>query len=304
MLTRRQLWVLVALTVMWGLNWPMMKLSLRELSPLYFRALTMSGGALWLFFFFRARGVRMWPSWTDGGVEWRSVVVLGLPNVLGWHTLSILGVSELASGRAAVLGFTMPIWTVLLGAAFFGQTLTRRVSLAVVFAGAAVALLLADELASLSGRPLGIVWMELAAICWALGTLLMRRASLSLPVQALTVWMMASSAAALWAAAALIEPWPSWQFSPAMWAVLIFSVFINYGVAQIIWFGLARHLPASTSAMSIMAVPVLGTLSATFITGEVPVWQDALAVVFVVAAIAAVLLPAGTLGRVRALFTR
>ena len=304
MLTRKQLWVLVALTLMWGVNWPMMKLSLRELSPLYFRALTMTGGALWLFFFFRARGVRMWPRWATGGGEWRSVLWLGLPNILGWHTLSILGVRELASGRAAVLGFTIPIWTVLLGAAFFGQTLTRRVLLAVVAVSAAIALLLADELASLSGRPMGIVWMELAAICWALGTLMMRRAQLTLPVEALTVWMMGTSAAALWVLAALLEPWPSWQFSPVMWGALAFGVFVNYGVAQIIWFGLARHLPASTSAMSIMAIPVIGTLSATFITGEVPRWQDALAVVCVVVAIAAVLLPAGTLGRVRGWVTR
>jgi len=300
MVSRRQLWVLVALTLMWGVNWPMMKLSLRELSPLYFRALTMTGGALWLFFFFRARGVRMWPQ----AAEWRSVLWLGLPNILGWHTLSILGVSELASGRAAVLGFTMPIWTVLLGAAFFGQALTRRVSVAALAAGAAVALLLADELTSLSGRPLGIAWMLVAAMCWALGTLMMRRAHLTLPVEALTVWMMGTSAAALWVLAALLEPWPTWQFSPVMWGALAFGVFINYGVAQIIWFGLARHLPASTSAMSIMAIPVIGTLSATFITGEMPGWQDVLAVVFVMAAIAAVLLPADTLGRVRRLITR
>lgn len=287
MISRRQLWVLVALTLMWGINWPMMKLSLRELSPLYFRALTMSGGALWLFFFFRARGIRMWPQAT----EWRSVWLLGLPNILGWHTLSILGVRELASGRAAVLGFTMPIWTVLLGAAFFGQPLTRRVTVAVLAAGAAIALLLSDELASLSGRPMGIVWMELAAICWALGTLMMRRAQLTLPVEALTVWMMATSAAVLWVMAAVLEPWPSWQFSPVMWGALAFGVFINYGVAQIIWFGLARHLPASTSAMSIMAIPAIGTLSATVITGEVPAWQDLLSVGFVIVAIAAVLAP-------------
>lgn len=304
MLTRKQLWVLVALTLMWGVNWPMMKLSLRELSPLYFRALTMTGGALWLFFFFRARGVRMWPRWSTGGGEWRSVVWLGLPNILGWHTLSILGVRELASGRAAVLGFTMPIWTVLLGAAFFGQALTRRVLLAVVAVGAAIALLLADELASLSGRPMGIVWMELAAISWALGTLMMRRAHLTLPVEVLTVWMMGTSAAALWVLAALLEPWPTWQFSPVMWGALAFGVFVNYGVAQIIWFGLARLLPPATSAMSIMAIPVIGTLSATLITGEVPGWQDALAVLFVMAAIAAVLLPAGTLDRVRGWLTR
>ena len=92
--------------------------------------------------------------------------------------------------------------------------------------------------------------------------------------------------------------------SPVMWGALAFGVFVNYGLAQIIWFGLARHLPASTSAMSIMAIPVIGTLSATFITGEVPRWQDVLAVVFVMTAIAAVLLPADTLSRWRGLITR
>ena len=293
--TRRQLWALVALTMMWGLNWPMMKLSLRELSPLYFRALTMSLGALWLFFFFRARGVRMWPQ----GTEWRSVLWLGLPNILGWHTLAILGVSELSSGRAAVLGFTMPIWTVLLGAAFFSQALTQRVSVAALAAAAAVALLLADELTSISGRPVGVAWMVMGAICWALGTLMMRRAQTTLPVEALTVWMMACFSVVLWLFAAVAEPWPTWQFSPVMWGALVFAVFINYGVAQIIWFGMARDLPASTSAMSIMAIPVIGTLSATFITGEVPGWKDLLAVVFVMTAIAAVLLPTGTLARLR-----
>ena len=133
---------------------------------------------------------------------------------------------------------------------------------------------------------------------------MMRRAQLTLPVEALTVWMMGTSAAALWVLAALLEPWPSWQFSPVMWGALAFGVFVNYGVAQIIWFGLARHLPASTSAMSIMAIPVIGTLSATFITGEVPRWQDLLAVVFVMTAIAAVLLPPGSLGRLGECFTR
>jgi drug/metabolite transporter (DMT)-like permease len=46
--------------------------------------------------------------------------------------------------------------------------------------------------------------------------------------------------------------------------------------------------------MSIMAVPVTGTLFATFMVGEWPHWQDYVAMVCVVTAIAAVLLPAKT----------
>ena len=44
--------------------------------------------------------------------------------------------------------------------------------------------------------------------------------------------------------------------------------------------------------MSIMAIPLVGTLSATLIVGEIPHWQDWLAIVFVMLAIASVLWPA------------
>ena len=60
-ISRQQLIGLVGITLMWGINWPMMKYSLREMTPLYFRAATMSTGALWLFIFYRARGLRMVP---------------------------------------------------------------------------------------------------------------------------------------------------------------------------------------------------------------------------------------------------
>lgn len=293
MLNRNQTLGLVALTLMWGVNWPVMKLSLQELSPLYFRALTMTGGALWLFAFYRQRGVRLTPQ----ASEWRSIVTLALPNMLGWHTLAIFGVAALASGRAAILGFTMPVWTVLLGALFFGQQLTRRSTLAALLVAGAVALLLADELGAMAGRPVGVLVMLGAAICWAVGTLMMRRATLTLPMEALTVWMMSLTAFALWVLALIFEPWPQWQFSPRMWGLLAYGVFMNYGIAQIIWFSLARHLPPATSAMSVMMVPLVGTASATFIAGEWPRWTDGVAVVCVMAAIATVLLPAGAFRR-------
>lgn len=293
MINRRQLLALVALTLMWGINWPMMKYSLRELSPLYFRALTMSCGALFLYSWYRARGLRMLPQ----GAEWRTVVSIGIPNMLGWHTLSILGVKELASGRAAILGFTMPVWTVLIGVLFLGERLTRRVAFAAVAVLVAIALLTSGEFTALSGRPLGIVWMEIAAVCWAIGTLMVRRAHLTLPVETLTIWMMILTAACLWLIALVSEPWPSWQFTAGMWASLAYGAFINYGFAQTLWSGLARHLPPATSAMSIMAIPLIGTLSATLIVGEWPHWQDYVAIAFVMAAIAAVLLPSRTQGK-------
>ncbi len=288
MITRKQLLALVAITLMWGFNWPMMKYSLRELSPLYFRALTMTAGATWLYLFYRWRGVRMLPV----GSEWGTVVKLGLPNMLGWHTAAILGVKVLASGRAAILGFTMPIWTVLIGMLFLGEKLTVRIAVAVVAVACAIGLLISHEAGTLAGRPAGIAWMELAALLWAIGTILIRRTRITLPAEALTVWMMVLTCLCLWVFAFVAEPWPSWQFSGPMWGSLVYGAFINYGFSQIIWFGMARNLPPATSAMSIMAVPLVGTLGATFIVGEWPLWEDYVAMVCVMTAIAAVLLPA------------
>lgn len=289
MITRRQLWALLALTLMWGVNWPMMKLSLQQLSPLYFRASTMLIGAAWLFVYVAAQGERMRPT----GREWAAIAWLGLPNVLGWHTLSIFGVQELASGRAAILGFTMPIFTVLIGAAFFGERITPRVRLAVVCVALAIALLLWHELQRLSGRPAGVVWMLGAAASWALGTLMFRRAHLTLTPMVVTVWMLLLGSGVLWALALTLEPLPQpATFTPLMWTSLAYGALINYGLAQLIWFGMARDLPPATSAMSVMAIPLVGTLSATVIVGEVPHWQDWLAMVFVMLAIASVLWPA------------
>ena len=79
-----------------------------------------------------------------------------------------------------------------------------------------------------------------------------------------------------------------------MWISLAYGALVNYGFAQIIWTGLARNLPPATSAMSVMAVPMVGTLAATVIVGEWPHWQDFAAIVFVMAAIAAVLMPPRT----------
>jgi drug/metabolite transporter (DMT)-like permease len=107
-----------------------------------------------------------------------------------------------------------------------------------------------------------------------------------------TVWMLLLGSLVLWPLAVALEPVPQpARFSLPMWLALTYGALINYGVAQLIWFGLARHLPPATSAMSVMAIPLVGTLSATFIVGEIPHWQDWLAIVFVMVAIASVLWP-------------
>jgi drug/metabolite transporter (DMT)-like permease len=156
-----------------------------------------------------------------------------------------------------------------------------------------VGLLLWHELQRMTGRPAGVAWMLAAAICWAIGTLMFRRAHLTLSALVVTVWMLMLGSLVVWVLALALEPAPApASFTTAMWFSLAYGVLINYGIAQLIWFGMARDLPPATSAMSVMAIPLVGTLSATALVGEVPHWQDWIAMGFVMMAIASVLWPA------------
>jgi drug/metabolite transporter (DMT)-like permease len=74
-------------------------------------------------------------------------------------------------------------------------------------------------------------------------------------------------------------------FAIAYNAVLIF------GLAQPVWLVMARNLPPIASSMSVMLIPVLGTVSGAWWLGESLHWQDGAAIALVLAAIASVLWP-------------
>lgn len=60
-LSPRDLWLLVLLTVLWGVNWPVMKLGVQEFPALSFRTLCMAGGVplLWLIARVQGHSVRI-----------------------------------------------------------------------------------------------------------------------------------------------------------------------------------------------------------------------------------------------------
>lgn len=287
MVPARKLLALALLTLFWGVNWPVMKLAMRDMTPLYFRALTLTGGLVLLVAWYRSQGASL----RVPRAQFGRVALLALPNILMWHGFSIFGVQALASGRAAILGFTMPIWTVLFGVLFFREKMNTRLWLATACAAGAVTLLLWHELGAISGKPGGTAWMLAAAASWATGTLLLKRLPAAVPTEALTVWMLALAVPLLWLLAGLTEPLPDFSFSPAMWGVLGYSIVINAAAAQIIWFSIARSLPPVASGLSIMMIPVVGLGSAMWITGERPYPQDLVAAALILLALGATLLP-------------
>jgi drug/metabolite transporter (DMT)-like permease len=299
--TRRQLWVLALLTLVWGLNWPVMKLGVsgtvaqpQPYPPLTFRALSLLGGlpilatALWLLNVPLALPRQ----------QWGALVRLALPNMVVWHVVAIVSLQALNSGRAAILGYSMPIFAALWGRALYGERLSARQGFGVAAAGLGIVLLLAHEFGKLSGAPLAALAMVGAACVWAYGTHRLRRSTMPVPLLTTVFWMTALTAAVVSVLALLVES-GRWQAPPprVTWAIA-YNVVAVFGFAQAAWFYLARSMPPVASSISVMLIPVLGTFSGALSLGEPLHWQDFAAMALMVVAIAAVLLrPAADRGR-------
>ena len=288
--TPKQLILLVLLTIIWGVNWPVMKLGVQHYPPLSFRMVSVWLGLaiiLIVMRFMRAplRIERQY---------WGVLAVLTLFNTLAWYGLVVIAIPMLSSGRAAILGYTMPIFSAVFGSLLFKERLPHRAWLGVAAALLGVMLLLWHEMASMGSRPLGVGLMLLAAACWAYGTQKMRRTTIPVPVITLSFWMMLAANLVISAFALVVER-HQWRAPDATaWAAILFNAFLALAFAQVVWFFLARSLPPIASTLSVMLIPVIGVFSGAWWLGEVLHWQDWTAVVLMAVAIATVLWPSGS----------
>lgn len=285
-LSSRDVVLLVLLTIAWGINWPIMKFGVTAFPPMAFRVLVLTGGVAVLGLWIRAQGGTL----AIPRAAWPQVLLLAIPNVIIWHVVSVIALKLLPSGRAAILGYTMPVWAVLFALALFGERPLARYWWGIAAAFAGTLLLLSSEFVKLAGSPLGTLLMLGAAAAWGLGTVLLRRRLTELPTVTLGFWMLASAIPVVIAATLLFEI-PQWRApTPAEWASIAYNIVVAIAFCHIVWFKLARTLPPAASGLSVMMIPVLGVFSSMALLGERPHWPDVVALVLILSALGTVLL--------------
>jgi drug/metabolite transporter (DMT)-like permease len=295
-LSLKDFMLLVGLTLLWGVNWPIMKAGVRDFAPMTFRTLCMLGGVIVLAIIIKQGRL----GFKVDRQHWRELLLIGLTNMTCWYVFSIYGVKLLSSGRAAILGYTLPIWVAILGVAVFknGEKPSAGLWLGVGAAAIGVGFLLAGEFASMVGRPLGAALMLCAAFVWAIGTHLMRRRKQRTNVVVVTFWCLLLSLV-ICSVFSLVVERSQWVRAPNAleWGAIAFNAVAVFGFCQVVWFRLASILPPVASGLSVMLIPVIGLFSGMLLLGEVPQWQDYAALACILIAIATVLAPSSGRGQ-------
>jgi drug/metabolite transporter (DMT)-like permease len=281
--------MLVALSLAWGLTWPVMRIALEEIPPFSFRTATSGLAALALFAIALAqhRNVRI-----KRPVARVHLAVAGFLNV-GVFTLgSAFAQLATTTSRVTVLTYTMPIWAALLALPILGErlNLTRGISLLLCAAGLAV--LITPLLGS--SDLIGIAIALITAVAWAAGTVYLKWARVDADPLAIAAWQLVVAFAVTIVGLVVLEgSLHLWPIHPPALLATIFSAVVGSAFAYLLWFEIVRRLPAMTASLGLLSVPVVGIVSSMLMLGERPTWPDLIGSALILAAAACVLLAPG-----------
>ncbi len=291
------LWLLVALTLGWGFNWPMIKLALSEVPVLSFRTLCLLGGSTGLFAIAYAKKL---PLAVPRG-QWRRLLAITVFNITVWNICITFGIRYMPSGRAAILAYTMPLWSVPLSAWLLRERITLRHFVGLALGMGAMLLLLWVELravqAAVQAAPLGTLLILGGALCWALGTVLMKRFPIALPVTSFTAWQLLLGGIPIYVGALLFDLHALRPLTLGPALAVAYNVLVAFIFCHWAWYKIVTLVPVAVSSLSVLMIPVVGVFSGMLVLGERPRWQDYAALSLVILALAAVMLPASKRSR-------
>jgi drug/metabolite transporter (DMT)-like permease len=278
------------LTLVWGCNWPVLKLGVTALPPLTFRAATLPFAGLGLLLIAQLSGesTRVARAW------WPRLAVLALLNIAGWNWMIVFGIQHIPAGRAAILAFTVPIWSVLFSLWLLHEPLLPRRLAGLLVGMSGLAVLMGEEILDVRHAPIGAILILGAAVSWALGTVLLRRWAPPVPQNTLTGWMLLLGWVPLAIAAPWFDPHPLASLaamSGITWFAVIYNIFFAGTLAYWAWFRMARTLPVAVSTVASLPVPVVGVLSGMLVLGERPGASEWIGLTLVLASLVAVILP-------------
>jgi drug/metabolite transporter (DMT)-like permease len=252
---------LVALVLIWGYSWVVMKIALRHAHPFDFAAMRVGLGAVLLFALVKARSQPLRLS------SYRMAFVLGMLQVALFVALSHFALLKAGPGKTSVLVFTMPFWMIVFAHLIIGERMRGAQWIAVALAFAGLVLIVAPwELTSLAGSLLAVT----AGAVWAISAVLSKR----WPVKGAdpllyTAWQLLFGFIAL-AILAFAHPHEGVRWNAEFVVALGFSTIFATALGWWLWTYVLARTPAGIAGLNALGIPVVAVIASAIQLGERP----------------------------------
>jgi drug/metabolite transporter (DMT)-like permease len=257
---------LVIVVLAWGLTWPVNKVVLQQMSPLWAVTLRCAIATVGLFGLTAWRGRVTLPPAGD----WPVLVSITLLHMVGFNLLASWGLGLVPTGRTVVLAYTTPLWVTPAAAIFLREPLTGRRAVGVVIGLAGLVTLFNPLTFDWHDRAVvnGNLAILLGALLWA-GSIVHIRAHRwrSTPF-ALIPWETLLATLLLTPIALCGGPLPHVAWTPTYTLLLLYLGIVGTAVAYWAAATASRHLPAVTTSLGLLATPVVSAVTAALWLGE------------------------------------
>ncbi len=252
--------------VAWSLNWVIMKLAVREVTPLWAVAIRTGMAAVVLFPALAASRQLVRPPRADVPV----LLVIALFHMVGFAVLMTAGLTLVPASRAIVLGYTTPLWVAPGARLLLGERVSARQAIGIGIGVVGLLLLFRpgspdwDDRTALLGSGLAI----LAALCWSVSIIYTRAHRWTATPLHLMPWQCLLAAIVLVVLAFLVEGGPPSRITAPALVALAYNGVV--GTALGFW-GMTVvncRVPATTASLGVLATPVLGIGLSAVILGE------------------------------------
>jgi drug/metabolite transporter (DMT)-like permease len=259
--------LLVLVTLILGLNWPIMATGVVAIPPVWMGVFRAGGALLVLLPLTMATGNFRVPPRADLPIV-ASLAVIKLALVF---FLVFTGLRLVPPGRSSVIVWTASLWTVPIAAVVLGERMVGRRWLGLTLGICGVIVLF---------EPWGLAWDEpgvavghalliLAAILNAATAVHIRahRWTIS-PLQAVP-WQLGGAVVVLAILALAIEGVPHIDWTPQLGWIVAYQGILASGIAFWAQIVVLRNLAAISANLTLMMVPVVGVLSSAVLVHEV-----------------------------------
>ena len=270
-------------TLIWGGNFTISKLALREIPPLPFTAIRFVAGSLVL-------AIVLWRldrlRWPPAGMGW-PLIVLGIIGNTLYQLCFIHGLFRTSATDAALILASLPtIVTVSAGLLGLEQTTPRQRWGVVLATAGVVAIVQRNGLGQGGGDQVGDQLMHSATGCWTVYSLGLRRISGSMPALELTAWTLFTGTPGL-----LIVGLPGlvaldWGgVSTVGWAAVAYAALLSLTAAYVLWSRSIQALGAGRTAIYSCGVPLVAAIVALLLLGEQPTIAHAIGATLIIAGV-------------------
>ena len=273
--------MLIAMSIVWGLNFTAIKGAVSEFQPLTFNSIRFGISSLFLLglLWLRERSIRVHRK------DLARFVLLAIIGNTAYQMFFINGIALTTATNSALILATTPIFIILFGALLNVEKVTSRIVQGVIlsFIGVVMIVLGTGNSLTFSNQSLlGDLLIVANPICWSIYTVLSKPMLKEYSPLKLTAVTMAIGAAPLVLVGIPSLGTQNWaEISTSSWVGLGFSAFLAIGLGYVIWYtGVSRIGSAKTSLYDNL-VTVFAVASAWIILSESMTWIQILGAVLV-----------------------